>query len=160
MLNILEQSIIGCTNDLDARIWIFRAYIELSVMKLGGEVIVPANTHIATVLAITENGLKPVLVEPKQTSLEIDDDRIDDVIAERTKVICIVHLYDRLAYTEKIGALYKKYNLKLIEDNTQAHGCTYKGQKTCSLGDAAGHSFYLGKKTWRTRRFRNRDNQW
>ncbi|MBO7368354.1 MAG: DegT/DnrJ/EryC1/StrS family aminotransferase [Paludibacteraceae bacterium] len=136
---------IGCANGLDALIWIFRAYIELGVMKPGDEVIVPANTYIATILAITENGLKPVLVEPKPTTLEIDDERIEEVITERTKAICIVHLYGRLAYTEKIGALCKKYNLKLIEDNAQAHGCTYKGRKTGSIGDAAGHSFYPGK---------------
>lgn len=136
---------VGCANGLDALIWIFRAYIELGVMGLGDEVIVPANTYIATILAITENGLKPVLVEPKPTTLEIDDDCIEEVITERTKAICIVHLYGRLAYTEKIGALCKKYNLKLIEDNAQAHGCTYKGQKTGSIGDAAGHSFYPGK---------------
>ncbi len=136
---------IGCANGLDALIWIFRAYIELGVMKPGDEVIVPANTYIATILAITENGLKPVLVEPKLTTLEIDDDRIEEAITERTKAICIVHLYGRLAYTEKVGALCKKYNLKLIEDNAQAHGCTYKGRKTGSIGDAAGHSFYPGK---------------
>lgn len=136
---------IGCANGLDALIWILRAYIELGVMKPGDEVIVPANTYIATILAITENGLKPVLVEPKPTTLEIDDDRIEEAITERTKAICIVHLYGRLAYTEKIGALCKKYNLKLIEDNAQAHGCTYKGRKTGSIGDAAGHSFYPGK---------------
>lgn len=136
---------VGCANGLDALIWIFRAYIELGVMKPGDEVIVPANTYIATILAITENGLKPVLVEPKPTTLEIDDDRIEEAVTERTKAICIVHLYGRLAYTEKIGALCKKYNLKLIEDNAQAHGCTYNGQKTGSIGDAAGHSFYPGK---------------
>lgn len=136
---------IGCANGLDALIWIFRAYIELGVMKPGDEVIVPANTYIATILAITENGLKPVLVEPKPTTLEIDDDRIEEVITERTKAICIVHLYGRLAYTDTIGALCKKHNLKLIEDNAQAHGCTYKVQKTGSIGDAAGHSFYPGK---------------
>ncbi len=146
MPSTLEAGIvIGCANGLDALIWIFRAYIELGVMKPGDEVIVPANTYIATILAITENGLKPVLVEPKPTTLEIDDDRIEEAITERTKAICIVHLYGRLAYTEKIGALCKKYNLKLIEDNAQAHGCTYKGQKTGSIGDAAGHSFYPGK---------------
>ncbi len=136
---------VGCANGLDALIWIFRAYIELGVMKPGDEVIVPANTYIATILAITENGLKPVLVEPKPITLEIDDERIEEVITERTRAICIVHLYGRLAYTEKIGTLCKKYNLKLVEDNAQAHGCTYKGQKTGSIGDAAGHSFYPGK---------------
>ncbi|MCQ2336028.1 MAG: DegT/DnrJ/EryC1/StrS family aminotransferase [Paludibacteraceae bacterium] len=136
---------IGCANGLDALIWIFRAYIELGVMKPGDEVIVPSNTYIATILAITENGLKPVLVEPKPNTLEIDDDRIEERITNKTKAICIVHLYGRLAYTDKIGYICKKYNLKLIEDNAQAHGCAYKGQKTGSIGDASGHSFYPGK---------------
>ncbi|MGN1240169.1 MAG: DegT/DnrJ/EryC1/StrS family aminotransferase, partial [Paludibacteraceae bacterium] len=86
---------IGCANGLDALIWIFRAYIELGVMKQGDEVIVPANTYIATILAITENGLVPVLVEPKPNTLEIDDDRIEERITDRTKAICIVHLYGR-----------------------------------------------------------------
>ena len=145
---------IGCANGLDALIWIFRAYIELGVMQPGDEVIVPANTYIATILAITENGLVPVLVEPRIDTLQIDDSLIEECITERTKAICIVHLYGRLAYTKKIGELCKKYNLKLIEDNAQAHGCsapiannqlpiTYK--KTGSLGSAAGHSFYPGK---------------
>lgn len=137
---------IGCANGLDALIWIFRAYIEMGAMQPGDEVIVPANTYIATILAITENGLMPVLVEPKLNTLEIDDDRIEDVITSRTRAICIVHLYGRIAYTEKISELCKKYNLKLIEDNAQAHGCKYKdGRVTGSLGDAAGHSFYPGK---------------
>ena len=145
---------IGCANGLDALIWIFRAYIELGVMQPGDEVIVPANTYIATILAITENGLVPVLVEPRIDTLQIDDTLIEERITVRTKAICIVHLYGRLAYTEKIGELCKKYNLKLVEDNAQAHGCSapfasshsplaYK--KTGSLGDAAGHSFYPGK---------------
>ena len=145
---------IGCANGLDALIWIFRAYIEMGVMQPGDEVIVPANTYIATILAITENGLVPVLVEPRIDTLQIDDSLIEERITERTKAICIVHLYGRLAYTEKIGELCKKYNLKLVEDNAQAHGCSapiahgqlpiaYK--KTGSLGDAAGHSFYPGK---------------
>ena len=137
---------IGCANGLDALIWIFRAYIELGVMKPGDEVIVPANTYIATILAITENGLKPVLVEPKLNTLEIDDDLIEAAITPKTKAIAIVHLYGRNAYTEKIGALCKKYNLKLIEDNAQAHGCKHiDGRMTGSIGDAAGHSFYPGK---------------
>ena len=136
---------IGCANGLDALIWIFRAYIELGVMKHGDEVIVPANTYIATILAITENGLVPVLVEPRKDTLQIDDSLIEERITERTKAICIVHLYGRLAYTEKIGELCKKYNLKLIEDNAQAHGCHFNGKRTGSLGSAAGHSFYPGK---------------
>ena len=136
---------IGCANGLDALIWIFRAYIELGVMQPGDEVIVPANTFIATILAITENGLIPVLIEPKRDTLEIDDTKIEAAITPRTKAICIVHLYGRCAYTEKVGELCTKYNLKLIEDNAQAHGCRFKGKRTGSLGSAAGHSFYPGK---------------
>ena len=145
---------IGCANGLDALIWIFRAYIELGVMQPGDEVIVPANTYIATILAITENDLVPVLVEPRIDTLQIDDSLIEEHITERTKAICIVHLYGRLAYTEKIGELCAKYGLKLIEDNAQAHGCSapianspspIANKKTGSLGDAAGHSFYPGK---------------
>lgn len=136
---------IGCANGLDALIWIFRAYIEMGVMQPGDEVIVPANTYIATILAITENGLTPILVEPKPNTLEIDDDLIEAAITPKTKAIAIVHLYGRNAYTEKIGALCKKYGLKLIEDNAQAHGCRFRTQVTGSIGDAAGHSFYPGK---------------
>lgn len=137
---------IGCANGLDALIWIFRAYKELGVMQDGDEVIVPANTYIATILAITENNLKPILVEPKLNTLEIDDDKIEERITSRTKAICIVHLYGRNAYTDRIGALCKKYNLKLVEDNAQAHGCKHNdGRVTGSIGDAAGHSFYPGK---------------
>ena len=137
---------IGCANGLDALIWIFRAYKELGVMQDGDEVIVPANTYIATILAITENNLKPILVEPKLKTLEIDDDKIEERITSRTKAICIVHLYGRNAYTDRIGALCKKYNLKLVEDNAQAHGCKHTdGRITGSIGDAAGHSFYPGK---------------
>ena len=137
---------IGCANGLDALIWIFRAYIEMGVMQPGDEVIVPANTFIATILAITENGLIPVLCEPKPNTLEIDDDLIEGLITPKTKAIAIVHLYGRLAYTEKIGELCKKYNLKLVEDCAQSHGCkTPDGCVTGSIGDAAGHSFYPGK---------------
>ena len=137
---------IGCANGLDALIWIFRAYIEMGIMQPGDEVIVPANTYIATILAITENELKPVLVEPKPNTLELDDDRIEKAITPRTKAIALVHLYGRCAYTDKIGEICKKYNLKLIEDNAQAHGCKFTdGRLTGSIGDAAGHSFYPGK---------------
>ena len=137
---------VGCANGLDALIWIFRAYMEMGVMQTGDEVIVPANTYIATILAITENGLRPVLCEPKPNTLEIDDDLIEDLITPKTKAITVVHLYGRNAYTEQIGELCKKYNLKLIEDNAQAHGCKHTdGRMTGSIGDAAGHSFYPGK---------------
>lgn len=137
---------VGCANGLDALIWIFRAYIELGVMQPGDEVIVPANTYIATILAITENGLKPVLVEPKLNTLQLDEDKIEEAITPRTKAIALVHLYGRLAWNQKIADICKKYNLKLVEDNAQAHGClTADGRMTGSLGDAAGHSFYPGK---------------
>lgn len=136
---------VGCGNGLDALIWIFRAYVEMGVMKPGDEVIVPANTYIASILAISENGLKPVLVEPSIETYQIDDSKIEAAITERTKGILIVHLYGQCAYTDKIGELCKKYNLKLVEDNAQAHGCKFKGCHTGSLGDAAGHSFYPGK---------------
>ena len=136
---------IGVGNGLDALIWIYRAYIELGIMKPGDEVIVPANTFIASILAITENGLKPVFVEPSVDTLDIDDEQIETAITERTKSILVVHLYGRCAYTKRIGVLCKKYNLKLVEDNAQAHGCRFGEKRTGSLGNAAGHSFYPGK---------------
>lgn len=137
---------VGVANGLDALIWIFRAYIEMGVMQPGDEVIVPANTYIATTLSITENGLVPVSIEPKPNTLEIDDDLIEAAITPKTKAIAIVHLYGRIAYTDKIGEICKKHNLKLIEDCAQSHGCKYTdGRITGSIGDAAGHSFYPGK---------------
>lgn len=136
---------VGVANGLDALIWIFRAYVELGLMQPGDEVIVPANTYIASILALTENGLKPVLVEPNLNTYQIDDTKIEKAITARTKAILMVHLYGQCAYTERIGKLCRKYNLKLVEDNAQAHGCLYGGRKTGSLGDAAGHSFYPGK---------------
>ena len=136
-----SQYCIGCANGLDALIWIFRAYIELGVMQPGDEVIVPANTYIATILGVTENGLKPVLVEPRKETLEIDDSLIEQHITPRTKAICIVHLYGRCACTQKILDLCKKYNLKLVEDNAQAHGCYWKPTSDSSLKGRGGDSF-------------------
>ena len=136
---------IGCGNGLDALIWIYRAYIEFGIMRPGDEVIVPANTYIASVLSITENGLKAVLVEPDPQTLELDENRIEEAITPRTKSVLLVHLYGRCAYTEKIGELCEKYHLHLVEDNAQAHGCRYKEKRTGSIGEAAGHSFYPGK---------------
>ena len=137
---------IGCANGLDALILIFRAYMELGILNSGDEVIVPANTYIATILSITENGLVPVLIEPNPDTLEIDDELVEAAITPKTKAIAIVHLYGRIAYTDKIGEICKKYDLKLIEDCAQSHGCRYhNGRKTGSIGDAAGHSFYPGK---------------
>ena len=137
---------IGVANGLDALTLIIRAYKEMGVMHEGDEIIVPANTYIASILAITENGLKAVLVEPDIDTLEIDDRLIAQAITPRTKAIMIVHLYGRCAYTERIGQLCREHGLKLIEDNAQAHGCLFDGtRRTGSLGDAAGHSFYPGK---------------
>lgn len=136
---------VGCGNGLDALTLIFRAYIEMGVMQEGDEVIVPANTYIASILAITENRLKPVLVEPDINTLQIDDTLIEQAITPRTRAIMIVHLYGRCAYTDRIGNICRQYGLKLIEDNAQAHGCTFGDRKTGALGDAAGHSFYPGK---------------
>ena len=138
---------IGCANGLDALTLILRAYIEMGVMHEGDEVIVPANTYIASILAITENRLVPVLVEPSPATLQIDDTRVEQAITPRTRAVMIVHLYGRCAYTDRIGEICRQHGLKLIEDNAQAHGCFYKEnlKKTGSLGDAAGHSFYPGK---------------
>lgn len=136
---------ISCGNGLDSLTLILRAYKEMGVMSDGDEVIVPANTYIATILAITDNGLRPVLVEPRLDTLQIDDSLIEQAITPRTRAVMIVHLYGRCAYTERIGELCHSYGLRLIEDNAQAHGCTYLGKRTGALGDAAGHSFYPGK---------------
>lgn len=136
---------VGCGNGLDALTLILRAYKEMGVMKDGDEVIVPANTYIATILAITENNLVPVLVEPRIDTFQIDDRLIERAISERTRAIMIVHLYGHCAYTNLIGNICRQQNLKLIEDNAQAHGCQYGNRRTGSLGDAAAHSFYPGK---------------
>lgn len=136
---------IGVANGLDALRLILKAYIEMGIMTEGDEVIVPANTYIASVLAITDNQLVPVFVEPDIETYQIDSTKIEKVITSRTKAIMIVHLYGQCAFNNKIESLCQHYNLKLIEDNAQAHGCKYEGKVTGSLGNAAGHSFYPGK---------------
>jgi len=144
---------IGVANGLDALTLILKAYIAMGEMQAGDEVLVPANTFIATILAITDNRLHPVFVEPDINTYQINENLIEKAITSRTKALIIVHLYGQCAYTEKIGNICKKYHLKLIEDNAQAHGCVYtrystlpsEKHKTGSLGDAAGHSFYPGK---------------
>lgn len=136
---------IGVANGLDALRLILRAYIELGILQEGDEIIVPANTYIASILAITENRLVPILVEPNIETLQIDDSKIESAITKKTKAIMIVHLYGQCAFTEKIQKICQQYQLKLIEDNAQAHGCMFNGKKTGSLGNAAGHSFYPGK---------------
>ena len=136
---------VTCGNGLDALYLILRAYIELGLLKEGDEVIVPANTYIATILSITENHLIPILVEPDINTLEIDEQLIEQAITPRTRAIMLVHLYGRCAYTAFIGDICKRHNLLLLEDNAQAHGCHYGNKRTGSLGNAAAHSFYPGK---------------
>ena len=137
---------VGCGNGLDALSLIFRAYMERGEMSEGDEVIVPANTFIATVLAVTDNRLRPVLVEPDAATLEMDVERIESAITERTRAVIVVHLYGRNAYDDRIGDICRRHGLRLIEDNAQAHGCRHTdGRRTGSLGDAAAHSFYPGK---------------
>lgn len=136
---------VGCANGLDALTLILRAYMELGVMTPGDEIIVPANTYIASILAISENGLKPVAVEPDAATCQISPQNIEKAITPRTRGVMIVHLYGRCAFSPEIAGICRVHNLKLIEDNAQAHGCRHKGRLTGSLGDAAGHSFYPGK---------------
>ena len=136
---------VTCGNGLDALCLILRAYIELGLLKEGDEVIVPANTYIATILSITENHLIPILVEPDINTLEIDEQLIEQAITPRTRAIMLVHLYGRCAYTAFIGDICKHHNLLLLEDNAQAHGCHFGNNRTGSLGHAAAHSFYPGK---------------
>jgi dTDP-4-amino-4,6-dideoxygalactose transaminase len=136
---------IGVANGLDALRLIFKAYIELGFLNKGDEIIVPANTYIASILAISDNQLIPVLVEPDPTTYNIDPYKIEEKITDRTKGIMIVHLYGLNAMHKEIKRLIAKYNLKLIEDNAQAAGCYYGDKRTGSLGHASGHSFYPGK---------------
>ena len=136
---------VAVANGLDALYLLMRGYKEMGIMHDGDEIIVPANTYIATILSITKNNLVPVLVEPTWENLEIDIDKIEESITPRTKGIMIVHLYGRVAYNEKLREICKKYGLKLMEDCAQSHGCAWKGVKTGALGDASAHSFYPGK---------------
>lgn len=155
---------IGVANGLDALRLILKAYIEMGVMKEGDEVIVPANTYIASILAITDNQLKPVLVEPDITTYNLDIDLIEQHVTERTRAIMVVHLYGRVCWSEKLEEIARKHNLKIIEDNAQSIGAIYtyptpyalnteqqtpntehRTKKSGSLGDVAGFSFYPGK---------------
>ena len=140
-----QKFTVGCANGLDALILLLRAYKELGYFKDGDEVMVPANTYIATILAITENHLVPVLIEPRLDTLQMDDLLLEAKLTARTKAVMMVHLYGRCAYTPKIGEFCKAHGLKLLEDNAQGHGAIFNSKKTGSLGDAAAHSFYPGK---------------
>jgi dTDP-4-amino-4,6-dideoxygalactose transaminase len=141
---------VACANGLDALRLILKAYIELGTMVEGDEVIVPANTYIATILAITDNRLNPVLVEPDIDTYNLNISLVEQAITPKTKAIMVVHLYGRTCWSEKLENIAKKYNLKIIEDNAQAVGAYHylengTRKKTGSLGDAAGNSFYPGK---------------
>jgi len=162
---------IGVANGLDALRLIMKAWIETGEMREGDEVIVPANTYIASILAITDNRLKPVLVEPDMTTYNLDLTQVERHITPRTKAIMVVHLYGRACWSEELEKTARKHNLKIIEDNAQAAGAVWCGddsgsavagsgrcgadagsllpgtavRRTGSLGDAAGNSFYPGK---------------
>ncbi|SHL02335.1 DegT/DnrJ/EryC1/StrS family aminotransferase [Chryseobacterium polytrichastri] len=136
---------IGVANGLDALRLIFRAYIELGIMKEGDEILVPANTYIASILAITDNKLVPVLVEPDINTYNIDISKIEEKITSKTKALLLVHLYGSIVFSEDIENIAEKHNLKIIEDNAQTIGAVWKNKKSGSLGDAAGFSFYPGK---------------
>ncbi len=149
---------IGVANGLDALRLILRAYIEMGVLHEGDEVIVPANTYIASIMAIVDNRLKPVLVEPDIHTYNLDISLIEKHITSRTKAIMVVHLYGKVCWSEELEDIAKRYNLKIIEDNAQAIGAVYTSKsledglkqfevkkKTGTLGDAAGFSFYPGK---------------
>jgi len=136
---------IGVANGLDALRLILNAYIELGIMQKGDEVIVPANTYIASVLAITDNGLVPVFIEPDVATYNIDTTAIEEKITTKTKAVMVVHLYGLAAFSEELKRIAQKHDLKIIEDNAQAIGAQWQRKKTGNLGDAAGFSFYPGK---------------
>ena len=136
---------IGTANGLDALTLIFRAYMEMGLMEEGDEVLVPSNTYIASILSVTENNLRPVLIEPDIGSYNIDAKLIEDSITERTKAVMIVHLYGQVAYCNEIGEIARKHGLKVVEDCAQAQGAALGGTKTGNFGDASGFSFYPSK---------------
>ncbi|MDX5429226.1 MAG: aminotransferase class V-fold PLP-dependent enzyme, partial [Bacteroidota bacterium] len=137
---------VGVANGLDALILILRAYMELGRLKPGDEVIVPANTYIASILSITENGLNPILVEPDIQTYNLDPSKVEEAITPRTRAIMAVHLYGQLADMDALSTIADRHGLLLIEDAAQAHGATtLDGRRAGSLGHAAGFSFYPGK---------------
>jgi dTDP-4-amino-4,6-dideoxygalactose transaminase len=136
---------VGVANGLDALRLILRAYLEMGVMEYGDEIIVPANTYIASILAISENRLRPVLVEPDLCTYNLDPSKIESALTSKTKGVMLVHLYGQCAYNDQVKEICDRYQLKLIEDNAQAQGAIFRGKRTGSLGDAAGTSFYPGK---------------
>ena len=136
---------VGVGNGLDALKLILCAYKEMGIMQAGDEVIVPANTYIATILAITESGLTPILVEPDVNTYNIDPGCVEEKITKRTKAIMPVHLYGQVAPMNELRGIAEKYDLKLIDDAAQAHGANYQGKKVGNLADATAFSFYPTK---------------
>lgn len=136
---------VGCANGLDAISLIFKALIRLGRLQEGDEVMVPANTFIATIHGITENGLRPIFVDARDDNGQIDETQLSKALTHKCKALLLVHLYGQCAITERIETFCKTNNLLLLEDNAQAHGCYYKSRRTGSLGIAAAHSFYPGK---------------
>jgi len=136
---------IGVANGLDALILIIRAYKELEIFADGDEIMVPSNTFIASILAISQNGLVPILVEPDLQSYTINPLLLESKLTRRTKAIMPVHLYGRICNMDQINSMAQKHGLKVIEDSAQAHGAMYNGKKSGNLGDASGFSFYPGK---------------
>ena len=149
---------VSCASGLDALILMLRAYMEMGRLQSGDEVLVPANTYIATILSITECGLTPVLIEPRLDTLQIDESLIESAITPRTRAIMLVHLYGKCSHSSLIEQITNRHHLLLLEDNAQAHGCQYGEadksslltphsslKRTGSLGHAAAHSFYPGK---------------
>lgn len=140
-----SQHCIGVANGLDALCLIFRGYLELGVLQPGDEVLVPANTYIASILSISENRLVPVLVEPDLDTYNLDFERLEEAITARTRAVLIVHLYGRVAYSEKLRELARRHRLKVVEDCAQSCGVAWAGIRGGNLGDAAGHSFFPTK---------------
>lgn len=136
---------VGVGNGLDALTLIFMAYVSMGRLQKGDEVIVPANTYIASILAVMRAGLKPVLCEPEWGTCNIDPARVEELVSERTKAIMVVHLYGRACRMDEVGDVARRRGLLVVEDCAQSHGACYKGKKTGALGDAAGFSFYPGK---------------
>lgn len=136
---------IGCGNGLDALELIFRACLELGRLASGDEVIVPANTYIASILAVSSTGLVPVPVEPMESTFNLDPSLVEAAISERTKAVLVVHLYGRVGWCESLGAMARQHGLTVVEDAAQAHGAAVSGRRTGSLGTAAAWSFYPGK---------------
>lgn len=136
---------IGVANGLDALTLILKAYLNLGKLNIGDEILVPANTYIASILAISENGLIPVLVEPSTTTMNLDVSVAKTFLSSKTKALLNVHLYGRVSWSEELAAFLMENKLLCIEDNAQAIGAKFNEKKTGSLGDAAGFSFYPGK---------------